>query len=94
MNMFKMILASVVAMGMSSFAFAQDEGGAGEAPKAEATAPAAETTTTTTTHEKHAMKKDHGKKMMKKGNNLADDLKEKFSEIVDRMEDKFHGILK
>ncbi|MDP4131250.1 MAG: YtxH domain-containing protein [Bacteroidota bacterium] len=35
-----------------------------------------------------------GKKLMKKGNNLADDLKEKFGEFVDRMEDKFQGILK
>ena len=34
------------------------------------------------------------KKLMKRGNNLADDLKGKFSEFVDRMEDKFQGILK
>ena len=34
------------------------------------------------------------RKMIKKGNNLAEDLKGKFSEFVDRVEDKFQGILK
>lgn len=34
------------------------------------------------------------RKLVKKGNNLADDLKGKFSEFVDRLEDKFQGILK
>lgn len=35
-----------------------------------------------------------GKKMLRKGNNLAEDLKGKFNEFVDRLEDKFQGILK
>ncbi len=34
------------------------------------------------------------KKMLKRANNVADDLKGKFNEFVDRLEDKFHGILK
>jgi gas vesicle protein len=34
------------------------------------------------------------RKWMKKGNHLADDLKGKFNEFIDRMEDKFQGILK
>ncbi|HEY4153897.1 MAG TPA: YtxH domain-containing protein [Puia sp.] len=34
------------------------------------------------------------RKLVKKGNNLADDLKGKFNEFVDRLEDKFQGILK
>ncbi|MEO6961348.1 MAG: hypothetical protein ABIY90_05230 [Puia sp.] len=34
------------------------------------------------------------RKLMKKGNNLADDLKGRFNEFVDRLEDKFQGILK
>lgn len=34
------------------------------------------------------------RKMVKKGNNLAEDLKGKFNEFVDRIEDKFKGILK
>jgi len=35
-----------------------------------------------------------GRKLVKKGNLLADDLKGKFSEFIDRVEDKFQGILK
>ena len=35
-----------------------------------------------------------GRKLVKKGNFLADDLKGKFSEFIDRVEDKFQGILK
>ena len=34
------------------------------------------------------------RKLMKKGNNLSDDLKGRFNEFVDRLEDKFQGILK
>ncbi|MFI5124387.1 MAG: hypothetical protein ACHQDF_03620 [Chitinophagales bacterium] len=33
-------------------------------------------------------------KLVKRGNNLADELKGKFNEFIDRVEDKFHGILK
>lgn len=39
-------------------------------------------------------KRSFSKKWVRKGNDLADDLKGKFSEFVDRMEDKFQGILK
>jgi gas vesicle protein len=35
-----------------------------------------------------------GKKLVNKGNDLAEDLKGKFSEFIDRVEDKFQGILK
>ena len=34
------------------------------------------------------------RKLVRKGNNLADDLKGKFNEFIDRLEDKFQGILK
>ncbi|MFI5194455.1 MAG: hypothetical protein ACHQD7_10360 [Chitinophagales bacterium] len=34
------------------------------------------------------------RKLMKRGNNLADDLKGRFNEFVDRLEDKFQGVLK
>ena len=34
------------------------------------------------------------RKLVKKGNNLADDLKGKFNEFIDRLEGKFQGILK
>ncbi|HEY4153965.1 MAG TPA: YtxH domain-containing protein [Puia sp.] len=34
------------------------------------------------------------KKLIRKGNNLAEDLKGQFNDFVDRLEDKFQGILK
>jgi len=35
-----------------------------------------------------------GKKLLKKGNNLSDDLKGKFNEYIDHLQDKVHSILK
>jgi gas vesicle protein len=34
------------------------------------------------------------RKLVRKGNSLADELKGKFNEFIDRVEDKFQGILK
>lgn len=39
-------------------------------------------------------KSTFSRKLVKKGNNLAEDLKGKFNEFIDRLEDKFQGILK
>ncbi len=39
-------------------------------------------------------KNTFSRKLVKKGNNLAEDLKGKFNEFIDRLEDKFQGILK
>jgi gas vesicle protein len=38
--------------------------------------------------------RESGKKLLTRGNNLKEDLKGKFSEFVDHVQDKFHGILK
>ncbi len=35
-----------------------------------------------------------GRRLIKKGNNLGEDLKERFSEFIDGLENKFHRILK
>ena len=38
--------------------------------------------------------REAGKKLMKKGNRLTDDLKGKFGEFVDQLQGKIQGILK
>jgi gas vesicle protein len=38
--------------------------------------------------------KEAGKKLLKKGNDLSADLKGKFNDFVDQMQDKVQGILK
>jgi len=38
--------------------------------------------------------REAGKKLMKKGNRLTDDLKGKFGEFVDQLQGKVQGILK
>jgi gas vesicle protein len=38
--------------------------------------------------------KEASKKFIKEGNSLKDDLKGKFNDFVDQMQDKLHGILK
>ncbi len=38
--------------------------------------------------------RETGKKLLKSGNTLKEDLKGKFSEFVDQVQDKFQGILK
>ena len=38
--------------------------------------------------------REAGKKLMKKGNRLTDDLKGKFGEFVDQLQGKMQGILK
>ena len=38
--------------------------------------------------------RETGKKLLKGGNSLKEDLKGKFSEFVDQVQDKFQGILK
>jgi hypothetical protein len=39
-------------------------------------------------------KRGYGRKLAKKGSNLAEDLKEKFNAFIDGVEGRFRGILK
>jgi gas vesicle protein len=38
--------------------------------------------------------REAGKEFLEKGNSLADDLKGRFGEFIDQIQDKIHGILK
>jgi len=38
--------------------------------------------------------REAGKKFIKEGNHLKDDLKGKFNDFIDQVQDKVHGILK
>ena len=38
--------------------------------------------------------RETGRKWMKSGKNLKDDLKGKFNEFIDQVQDSFHGVVK